>query len=220
MTLHSRTLLVAPLLLVLSACVDNMASVQLRHVCAPPEQASACSFGESCDAVSLAPYFFDVGAGSPRMWMFVEVANQLEDNANPGEGRTNSRDAYVQEAVVTYEGGLGLADASHRLQQMVPAGGTQVLSLYPLPDSAAIELSTFTITGIVDIVAKLRLKGVYTGGQAFETAEYEIPLRICSNCLGTVGCPNVGDLLYSCPPDSAPGGALAQSPASLECVTP
>lgn len=222
MKLTNRTLLLAPLLL--AACVDNKGTVQLRHVCAPPEAASTCGFAETCDAVSLAPFFFDVSAGSPRMWMFVEVGNQLESNASPEIGRVNTHDAYVQEAVVSYEGGgLALASASHRLQQMVPSESTQVLSIYPLPDSAAFELSTFTITGIVDIVAKVKLKGVYGDETGFETAEYEIPLRICNGCLnpgGPIGCPTAGDLLFACPPGSAPGGLISQSPASFECVSP
>lgn len=222
MKLTNRTLLLAPLLL--AACVDNKATVELRHVCAPPETAAECSFAESCDAVSLAPFQFDVSAGSPRMWMFVEVGNQLENNGNPGLGRVNTNDAFVQEAVITYEGGgLALSEASHRLQQMVPPEGTQVLSLYPLPDSAAFELSTFTITGLVDIVAKLKLKGVYGDGSAFESAAYEIPIRVCNGCLnsgGLTGCPKVGDLLFTCPPGVVLGGLVSQTPASFECVTP
>jgi hypothetical protein len=224
MRLPNRTLVLAPLLL-LAACVDNKVSIELRHVCAPPDTASTCAFAATCDAVSLTPFFFDVGAGSSRMWLFVEVGNQLESNAATGDGRVNSRDAFVQEAVITYEGGgLGLASASHRLQQMISPGTTQVLSLFPLPDSATAELATFTITGIVDIVAKLKLKGVYGDGSSFETGEYEIPIRICNNCLnagGPLGCPTAGDLLFACPPDAVTsGGQLAQLPASTECVAP
>jgi hypothetical protein len=219
MKLTNRLSLAVPLL-VLAACADNMASIEVKHVCAPPETASACSFSGTCDAVSLSPFFFDVGAGAPRMWMFVEVANQLTSNA--ADGNLNTNDAYLQEATVSYEGGgIELADANYRMLQMVEADTTQVVSVYPLPDTAATELSAFTITGIVDIVAKVRLKGAYVGGQSFETGEYEIPIRVCNNCLGTVGCPTAGDQLFACPPGAVTaGGQLAQLPASIECVTP
>jgi len=178
------------------ACADNGASIEPFAICAPPEE--ECVFSSECDLQFIGRLALDQ-AVSPQLWIFIQVNNQLPVNGDLSAGRVNTNDAFVTEYEVEYEGAAS-GSSMGRLQSVVPASGSAVISVFLQPPPA---------TG--EVVAKLRLKGNYADQSDFETAEFEIPITVCQGCLGFPGCP-VGEVLTSvCPPTAG------QSPIAVTC---
>jgi len=210
-------------LLLATACVDDKPVVQMKHVCAPPDDATACSFDAECDGVYLGEYVFDVASAS-RLTLFVEVANQMLDNANPELGRVNTHDAYVQQADVTYRGALALDPTTHLLQRMVPANGSSVVTLFPITEASAAQIGTLGLPAgaSAEIVAEVRLRGkLGDESTEFDTAAYEIPIRVCNGCVPVFGCVDPLQFLVTCPPDLVTLAPLqGQHPLGRACVDP
>lgn len=178
------------------ACADNGASIQPFAVCAPPD--TECAFGGECDAHYIGPIVLDESV-SMRLWLFIQVNNQLPNNADVTAGRVNTNDAYLTEYTVDYEGAAS-GSSMGRLQSIVPAGGSAVVSVYLQPPPA---------TG--QVIAKLRFKGSYVDQSDFETAAFEIPVELCSGCVGALACPGGTAPTAVCPP------ADGQLPVALTC---
>lgn len=203
----------APLALAiaLAGCTaDNNASIRIQSICSPPD---TCTFSSTCDLQYIGIITLDTAA-TDYLWLFLQVNNQLSDNSDPQRGKLNTNDAFVEEYVVEYEGltwtdpstgATGGAPAiTGRLQSQVPAGGSAVVSVLPIPPGIGASAST-----IGTVVAKVRLKGKLGDEQPFETARMEIPIRICSGCVGVPTCTTGVPAL--CPPN--PG----QLPATASC---
>lgn len=209
----TRLLLLAPLLLA-GGCIDDKAPIEMFSICAPPA-GDSCEFTAECDAQYIGQNYLDI-ALAQSLWMFLEVHNQLLQNDDPGTGRVNTNDAFVQDVLVSFRG-LDLPSTRHKLQSTVPANGTAVISVFPMTEETVAALGLLGIVGTVDVVAKVRLRGILGDGTTWETAPYEIPVRVCVGCLGgPFGCPTAGDRLVTCPPNS--NGT--QLPVSYACVTP
>ncbi len=210
-------------LLLASACVDDKPVVQMRHVCAPPDDATSCSFDAECDGVYLGEYVFDVASAS-RLTLFVEVGNQMLDNANPELGRVNTHDAYVQQVDITYRGALALDPTAHLLQRLIPANGSSVVTLFPITEASAAQLGGLGLPAgaSAEVVAEVRLSGKLADESTeFETAAYEIPIRVCNGCIPVFGCVDPLQFLVTCPPDLVTLAPLqGQLPLGLACVDP
>jgi hypothetical protein len=178
------------------ACADNGASLEPYAICAPPDD--ECVFSSECDAQFIGVVALDTAVSS-QLWLFIQVNNQLPNNADLSAGRVNTNDAFVTEYEVEYEGAGG-GSSMGRLQSVVPASGSAVISVFLEPPAVA---------GVV--VAKLRLKGKYTDQSEFETAEFEIPITVCQGCLGFSACPAGETLTSACPPTAG------QSPIAVTC---
>jgi hypothetical protein len=64
----------------------------------------------------------------------------------------------------------------------------------------------------VDILAKVKGKGIFGDGTSFETPVYEVPVTICNGCLGPVTCSDPTQTVVGlCPPNDGqrPTGAPA-----------
>lgn len=192
------------LLLAVSACRDNNASVELFGICSFPD---TCTFSGKCGTFTLEVPTLDLAiSANDQLWLAIEVHNQLQNNADPTSGRTNTNDAFVQEYAVEYEG-LPLAGISGRMLQTVPANGTAVITLFPITTAVGRALTTL-VTPLQnppeaapyrDIVAKVRVKGIYANGSEFETGSMEIPVHVCKNCLSNTAC---AFSAATCPPQS------------------
>lgn len=186
-----------------AACTgDNNASIQVQQICAPTED---CTFAATCDMQYIGVVTMDT-ALTDQLWLFLQVNNHLADDADEQRGKLNTNDAYVEEYEVEYEG-LAAPDVSGRLQTLVPAGGSAVVSVFPIPSTVGAMIAT---TG--DVIAKLRLKGKYADESSFETAQIDIPIRICSGCTAVPVCES-GAAAGLCPPN--PG----QLPVAASCGT-
>jgi hypothetical protein len=210
--MKTRLALLLPLLALAGCRVDNNGSVYLAAICAPADE--TCSFRAACDAQFIGMNAVDVATTNIH-WLMVEVHNQLPDNAAEDTNRTNTNDAFVQEYEVEYEGvALPTARGPVPGSAHVPANGTAVISVLPIDEVTGNALGT--IVGVagatLDIVAKVRLKGVYGDTTKFETGLFEVPIRVCRGCIGAIAC-TAPEVAAYCP-------QAGQVPSAAACVTP
>jgi hypothetical protein len=186
------------------ACADNSASIEPYAICAPPDD--ECVFSSECDLQYIGRLALDTSV-SQQLWIFLQVNNQLPVNGDLSAGRVNTNDAYVMEYEVEYEGAAS-GSSMGRLQSIVPASGSAVISVFLQPPPTAAG----------EVIAKLRLKGEYVDQSDFETAEFEIPITVCQGCLGLPGCP-VGEVITSICPPTAGQTALAVTCEAADTTT-
>lgn len=213
--MKTRLALLLPLV-ALASCAQNNASVRVAAICAAPTDPTTCTFTGTCSAQSLDQTTIDVGLTN-RLWMLLQVDNLLPNNANAGSYKTNTNDAFVQEYDVEYVG-LPIPNSTGSVlgSAMVPAAGSAVISVPAINESVGTLLQGGAIPAgsQVDLVAKLRLKGVLADTTQFETGVFQIPIRVCNGCLGAALTCTAPAVPVYCPPN--PG----QLPGSSKCVTP
>lgn len=194
-----------------SCTAQNNASMQIFAICSPTD---TCTFGGTCDLQYLGRPALDVGQTNS-LFLFLQVNNQLQNNAAPDTGAANTHDAYVQEIKVTYAG-ASLPGSSARVQQTVPAGGSAVIGALAIPPAVGDAIAT-ALPGGGEVVAKVKLTGIYGDQSSFETAEYDVPVLVCSGCVAAPTCPASDPTLppvpatTMCPPN--PG----QLPLTASC---
>jgi hypothetical protein len=213
--------LLAALALGSAGCTENMGTVQIFEICSIPE--SACTFSGECEAGYGGEVVVDV-AQQTHLSLVLQVNNQRATT----EG-TDVADAYLREYVTEYDVLAATAaktpdtftapGTSGRVAVTIPSSGSTTVMVQPITAPfgaglvAQLVKSTPTAPSYVDLLARLRLKGVYAEGSSFETAEFEIPVRVCNGCLPVL-CLST-QLAASCPPDSP-----AQLPGRLDaCIT-
>lgn len=201
------------LLLALTAavgCAKNNASVRVEAVCGIPD---GCKFSAAaCDTVYIGQIAVDLNV-TTSLQLFIEVENLLANNGNPGTFRTNTNDAFIQEYEVEYVG-LGTFTGTVSGSATVPAAATQVINVNLLPASALTKVLSVVPSGSqIDVVAKLRLKGVFADTTSFETGDYEIRGRVCN---GT-GCASVVPVTCTAPSVLLYCPAAGQLPAITLC---
>ncbi|WP_242342626.1 hypothetical protein [Anaeromyxobacter terrae] len=180
------------------ACADNGGSIQPFAICAPPDDV-VCSFKGTCDMQHMGPLAMDP-AQTTQLIVFMQVNNQLADNADLSAGRVNTNDAYVTEYEVEYSG-VASGTSAGRTQGVVPAGASTIIGLVLQPPPVPGQL-----------VAKMKLKGKFADQSTFETAAYEAPILI--GPVGAPACPTGEVLKGTCP------GNLGQIPLGVACEAP
>jgi hypothetical protein len=172
--MKARALFLAVPLMALAACTDDP-SVQIQAICFPTDD---CTFGDTCDTLLMGNPIVD---GSTPLTLFLQVANQVSNNADPATGRVNTHDAHVEETIV---GGASMLMSS----SWIPAQGSTVVGV--------------TIPPIGGLIA-VQMRGRFDDGTTFETAEFPIFVQTCSGCIGTcpvgeIACPGPGQLPFTC----------------------
>jgi hypothetical protein len=211
----------APLALAVLAAgctVDNSASIQPSRICSIPD---SCSFEETCDAQPIGVLALDVSL-QDEMFLGIEVHNQLQNNEDLSVGRVNTHDAELQTYTTEYEtsGGVVAPSTSGNAQQLIPAEGTAVVGIFPItaPLGAALQLqipaSTPFAPVYAEVIAKVRLKGIFKDESDFETGEFRIPIRVCNGCFLIPTCEDTAQVPTAC-------GGIGQEPqGAVTCVTP
>jgi hypothetical protein len=206
--MKTRALAVLLPLLALAGCTaDNNVSIQVFKLCSPP--VDSCTFQSECELQYIGINVLDLGQTNT-YWSFIEVHNQLQLNDDPTSGRPNTHDAYVEEYTVDYEvpGGTAPASVTRRIASgpsIVPATGSAVVSVLPIPPDVGAQLAPGT-----QVIARVRLRGFLADQSTWETAEYPIPVEICSGCLAVPACADPAQQGFSCP-------QAGQSPSSFFC---
>jgi hypothetical protein len=171
-------------------CADDRASIQIQAVCAPTDD---CTFGGRCDAQFIGYPTLDTATSTTdRLWLFLQVENQLPDNEDPESGRLNTNDAHIDETTIEYEG-PALPTVAVGSNFSVQASSTSVVSVDLIPESVGDLLPG----GNYELVARVRFRGYYDDDTRFETGEFPITVRICSGC-APAACTGFG----TCPPTS------------------
>lgn len=180
-------LLALPILIAtIASCRDNRASIEIESICFPSDD---CTFGATCDKQVIGFTTMDVSQVSGAV-LFLQVANQLTDNANKDTGRTNTNGAHIDQVAVEYGSTLP-RDVYDLSNQRIPSGGTAVIALDAIRPSTAASaaLQAFAPPGTVrSLVTKIRLRGYYDDGSRFETGEFPTAIQVCNGCLPTSAC--------------------------------
>ncbi len=173
---------------------DPRQSVQVQQICLPT---TSCTFSSSCDAQYIGYPALDL-AGSPSktLWLTVQVANQLQNNADLTVGKVNTNDAHIDETDVTYEGAL-TGSESYGSVFVVPAASTAVVSVQLHMAGAVGGAGAATN----EVLANVRLKGSYDDGTRFETGPFPVTVKVCSSGCGATSA-SMGCTKGVCPPDS------------------
>jgi hypothetical protein len=206
--MKTRALAVLLPVLALAGCMeDNNVSIQVYALCLPPDD--QCVFSDTCDAQFIGENVLDLSV-SNSFWSFVEVHNNTQANDDTSAGRPNTRDAYVEEYSVEYDVNGGTAPPAVRRRvpsgpSIVPVEGTSVISVLPVPEDVGAVLGAAT-----QVVARVRLRGFLADQSTWETAEFPIPIRICTGCLGVPTCSDPAQFPVPCP-------QFGQSPATFSC---
>jgi hypothetical protein len=210
MAMNRRLLPIAIAAAAAAGCTVTAPTVSFSAICSMPD-AATCTFGDKCDAQILFPAEIDLSITN-QLFLGMEAHNQARDNSDPSSGRINTRDAYVQEIDVSYAGGaLAIPSVASRMQQRVPANGTAVLGILPIPASAGLGPGSLGAGTSTQVIATVKGKGIFGDGSSFETPEFDVPITICNGCLGaTPPCADPTQTLYVCPQDG-------QQPATVAC---
>jgi hypothetical protein len=202
----TRNILLLTLALGAASCDIKAVPVQFARICAPTND---CIFGGACDAQFIGDMRLDV-AGLPatdkNFTLYVEIQNQAPSSKDLANGQINTRNAYLQEIHIEYEG-VPLPSTTTFLQQSVPSAGSAVVG-FQVVDAAGVS----TLSGVVSasvsaqMLAKVTGKGVFGDGSSFETATYRIPFLACSGCVlncfsppSSLSCPHDGQYPNTCP---------------------
>jgi hypothetical protein len=209
----TRRSLVLALALAATACTKEAPTVSFGPICVPPDSADTCTFAATCDAQFIGESYLDV-TQTDRLWLVVEMTNSVADSSDSSSGRVNGQDAYLQELRATYAGALALPPTRIRVASTIPAAGTQVVSAF-LFEGAGLVPASVAAGATANVVVKVTGHGVFGDGSSFETPPWEVPVKVCSGCVGPrPACPTAGDVLFVCPPN------WGQSPASATCAAP
>ena len=168
-----------------SGCTtENRASVQTQAICMPT---TACTFSAKCDAQYIGYPTVDKAVDTTgTLWLFLQIGNLLENNANVALGRTNTNDAHIDETSIEYEGAMGGTQVVGS-NYLVPAAGTSVVS-------AKLSLAN-AVAG--EVVAHVRFRGYYDDGSRFETGDFPITIVVCASGCAPAACAG----LTTCPPN-------------------
>jgi hypothetical protein len=184
--MNARHLAALALLLAVTGCVDNSASVRLFGLCFPPtpSESGACSFPAKCDALMIGALEFDPANASPAgalIWP-VQVDNQRDPTTDASAGRSDTATAWVTGYEITYQGALSgsRSVAAPEASPVLPNGNTVVLvPIIPPGVGAAVPAG-----GVVG--AEIKAKGHYGDGSFFETGA--LPVQATAGVV-TYGCP-------------------------------
>lgn len=206
----NRRLLPIAIAAAAAGCTVTAPTVSFSAICSMPD-AATCTFGDTCNAQILFPAEIDLSVTS-QLFLGMEAHNQARDNSDPASGRINTRDAYVQEIQITYAGGaLAIPSVSVRMQQRIPANGTAVLGILPIPASAGLTAASLGAGTSTQVIATVKGKGIFGDGSSFETPDFDVPVSICNGCLGPLPpCADPAQTLFVCPQDG-------QRPVTFAC---
>jgi hypothetical protein len=132
--------------------------------------------------------------------LYVQLENQTPDNGNVDVGRTNTRDAQVDQVTIEYDG-PAIPRQVMGANVWVPASSTQLIKIRVIPVGYADDngpLDAFASADGRELTARVRVGGFWYDGSRFETAEFPITVKACEGCLGS-GC----GALATCPPNSS-----------------
>ena len=157
-----KTRLLALTLAMLGAagCAEDKMSLEIRALCVPNE---GCSFSSTCDAQFIGTVQTMAPSVAAPLTLFLELANQVPNNADASVGRVNNNDAHVTEFIVTLSGANGGGQTIPVTNQVVPAEGTAVVGV-PIWFGAALGASTATLQAV----------GYYDNGREFESGEFPV----------------------------------------------
>ncbi len=215
----------AALALVASGCADNIQTVAMEALCAPPDDATKCE-GPSgtCDALlaNPRPSFSTRFNGATNFFvMFTQVLNQAPNNADASTGRVNTNDAIITGYELDFASQYyNFAGYFTPANFYVPAAGAVAPEIEYIPAVIAAEMEmalppydSLDPTALpVPVTVGVRLRGHLLDDREFTTGTFKVTIDVKNESAPIPGCPTAGDVVYACP-------NFGQT-ASYSCVAP
>jgi hypothetical protein len=209
---------------------DNHASIELFALCGMPEDAESCATSGECDTFFAGrPFVFTFAESAfvpglifqNQLDLFLQVNNQLPNNADPTAGRVNTNDAIFESYELSFDvrdtfdaAGVffpvSVADVSYPAVSTIPANSsfTPFVPLIPRAQLAAIGAQMFAggdDDSTATVIVKLRVKGHLEDGSEFETGEHEYAVDVFDATAARPRCPTPGDEVTAvCPHEGQP----------------
>ncbi len=206
--------LLTVLALALTGCEDNLASVEIFGICAPPDDAGTCGMSGTCGAylASDRPFVYQRAFGLVnRLQEFVQINNQLPNNENVDIGRVNTNDFVAEEYLLSFLGVPNVGDVVHPANFTVPAQGSMSPVIPIIPEAAMAAIDANSI-GNQTVVVEVRVRGHFVDATEHETGPYQIAVDVIDGNYPGITCPTAGDIAVYCP--------NAGQTASVSCETP
>jgi hypothetical protein len=204
---------------------ENHASIEVFGICGPPEDAETCSTSGECETFFAGrPTVFTMAESAffpgvifeNELNHFMQVNNQLPNNADPSAGRVNTNDAIIESYEFSFDvrgtfDAIGaffqvsIPDLSYPAVSTIPANGsfTPNVPLIPRAQLKAISDEMF-LNGdddsLATVIVSLRMKGHLEDGTEFETAEHEYAIDVIDMIAAAPVCPIAGEEVVAiCP---------------------
>lgn len=207
-------LLLVPLLALGAGCaVDNMASIEIWGLCGFPKEAATCTTSGECETVIASrPFAFTsalaLDGTGPYVYgfdLFVQVNNQLPNNADPVRFRTNTNDFTIEEYRLTFTSSpaLPLPPYAFRATHIVPASGsvTPLIPLIPPEIMVLIDAANPTYLygpgALVEVTVEIF--GHLQDGTEILTAPFVVPIDVIDATAGAPTCGGTGSAVAVCP---------------------
>jgi hypothetical protein len=209
------------LALVASGCTaENIQTIAMEALCAPPEDAKVCATSSGkCDVflASARPWFATQWDGFTNGFeMFTQVLNQAPNNADASSGRVNTNDAIITGYELDFSSALyNRAGYFYPANFSVPAAGAFSPVIKYIPEEISMEMASVLPAGMtpVPVVVGVRLRGHLLDGKEFTTGTFTIAVDVYNVNVGDPICPTPGDVFVAACPN---GGQTA----SIACETP
>lgn len=191
-------------------CLDDRAqtSVQMAQICSATDD---CTFAATCDQQHIGSVIIDVSLTN-ELVLFLQMNNQLQNNADLASGRVNTNNAHLTQVTVEYDGvALPSGGSSPPANIQIPANGSTTAGVVAVHAAAGNALALLPALP-VEFTARIKGHGYFDNGRTFETGEYPVRMVACDGCLGVIAC------TPPALPQACPG--FGQTPAAQTCVTP
>lgn len=209
-----------------SGCADNIQTVSMEALCAPPDDATKCGLGSgTCTALiaSARPFFFTQWVGATNGFeMFTQVLNQAPNNADASTGRVNTNDAIITGYELDFASDFYNRKAYwYPANFAVPAAGAFAPVIKYIPEAISAEMqmafpvynSADPTTGPFPVTVGVRLRGHLLDDREFTSGTFTITIDLFNANAGVPVCPKTGDVFQAACPN---GGQTS----TFACVTP
>lgn len=214
------SVLACVLALASAGCVDNDASIEILAICAPPEDAEQCrgTSGE-CEMylASDRPWVYTRRSDGTlnRLEEFVQINNQLPNNADPDVFRANTNDFIAEEYVLEFKGANGVPKITHPANFAIPASSSFSPVIPIIPESAM----TFISAALPDstmprlVIAEITLRGRLVDGSEIETGVFSVAVDVFDAVFPGFGCPKPTEIVTAvCPNDGQTASVTCEEP--------
>jgi hypothetical protein len=208
--MRTRLLVTLALSACFFGCAKNATSIEIESICANPDPTPGCLYSDKCDIGELSKIWVDlalseqsISLGRAYLVIPMQVQNQLIDDTDASSGHTNTHDAVITEARLSYEAtGFNLNDVvAHIGSDWISAATTQIVFVPIIPKNVGDAMITSGVFGAttLEVTVKLRLAGHYKDETSFETAEHAVYVDVINGGFAYPACPTAGTTMYGCP---------------------
>jgi hypothetical protein len=159
------------------------------------------------------------GAVTNTLLAFVQVDNQLLDNADPAAGRVNTNDFIGEEYLISFRGLPGLSDVVFPANFTVRAESSSTPVVPIIPPSTMVQIAA----AIPDppagapatprlVIAEVKIRGHLLDGSTIETGAMEFAVDVFDEAFTPAGCPTVGDVRFYCPNAGQTASTACEAP--------